>query len=286
MTLMIILTILTVLILLCLAVVVWDCHHFVVRKYSVTSPKITRDFKFVLLTDLHNNTFGKNNQKLLDAVCNIEPDFVVIGGDIYTAICGKSMTDVSVAFVTELAGKFPVYFANGNHEQKTKESVEEFGNVYEDFISEFCKAQGHFLCNESTDIEELNTRITGLALPFEYYKKFINIHPDKSILNEMLNEPSKDRYNILIAHNPEYFPDYADWGAELVLSGHFHGGLVRLPFIGGIVSPRYKLFPKYDAGMYKKEASTMILSCGLGTHTLPIRFNNPGEISLVEVSKE
>lgn len=88
----------------------------------------------------------------------------------------------------------------------------------------------------------------------------------------------------MIAHNPEYFPAYAEWGADLVLSGHVHGGLMRLPFLGGVIAPSMKLFPKYDGGVFEEHGSTMILSRGLGTHTLPIRIFNPGELVVIRLT--
>ena len=103
-------------------------------------------------------------------------------------------------------------------------------------------------------------------------------------LQETLGEVKEDYYEILLAHNPDYFEEYADWGADLVLSGHVHGGMMRLPILGGVVSPAFKLFPKYDGGLFKIGKSTMILSRGLGMHTIPIRIFNPGELILLKIS--
>ena len=100
----------------------------------------------------------------------------------------------------------------------------------------------------------------------------------------ILGQPSEEYFNILIAHDPDYFPKYADWGADLVLSGHVHGGMVRVPFWGkGVVSPNVRLFPKYDGGEFTIGKSRMLLSRGLGMHTIPIRLFNPGEILEVEL---
>ena len=92
-------------------------------------------------------------------------------------------------------------------------------------------------------------------------------------------------YNILIAHNPVYFSTYEEAGYDLVFSGHVHGGIIRLPIIGGVCSPQVKLFPKYDKGRFDINDSVMILGAGLGTHTIPIRFNNPPEIVVVKLKK-
>ena len=123
--------------------------------------------------------------------------------------------------------------------------------------------------------------ILGLHLTDGYYKRFIKKPLDRSYLNQLLGEANEDEYNILIAHNPDYFDVYSDWGADLVLSGHNHGGLVRLPFVGGVISPRLRLFPKYDYGMFSDKHSTLILSNGLGAHSLKIRINNIPELVII-----
>ena len=90
-------------------------------------------------------------------------------------------------------------------------------------------------------------------------------------------------YHILLAHNPEYFDAYEQWGADLVLSGHVHGGLIRLPFLGGVIAPSLKLFPKYDGGLFYKNNTTMILSRGLAFHNLGLRMWNQGELVVIEL---
>ena len=101
-----------------------------------------------------------------------------------------------------------------------------------------------------------------------------------------LGNPDRDRYSILLAHNPEHFQAYVSWGADLILSGHVHGGIIRLPFLGGVVSPAMKLFPKYDGGLFSQGNSHMVLSRGLGTHTIPVRINNKAELVVVELTNK
>ena len=105
-------------------------------------------------------------------------------------------------------------------------------------------------------------------------------------MEHLVGKANRDRFQILLAHNPVYFEEYARWGADLVLSGHVHGGIVRLPFLGGVISPAFTLFPKYDGGKFERGDSTMLLGRGLGTHTLPVRMWNPGEIVLVTLLPE
>ena len=103
---------------------------------------------------------------------------------------------------------------------------------------------------------------------------------------KLLPTRHQDAYTILLAHNPDYFPVYAEWGADLVLSGHVHGGMVILPVLGGVVSPMVRLFPKYYRGMYECRNKKMILTGGLGGHTLKFRVNNKPEICVIHLEGE
>ena len=90
-----------------------------------------------------------------------------------------------------------------------------------------------------------------------------------------------DQYSEIARHNPAYMDAYLEWGADLVLSGHLHGGLVRIPGLGGIVTPQGFFFPKYSGEMTREGEQTVIVSRGLGSHTLNIRlFNVPELISI------
>ena len=121
-------------------------------------------------------------------------------------------------------------------------------------------------------------RIYGLELDHEFYRRFVIKRLPEKMLNELLGRAEGERFNILIAHDPAHFPDYIKWKPDLILSGHVHGGLIRIPGIGGLISPTYTLFPRYDAGLYEKDGVRMIVSRGAGSHTINLRINNPPEI--------
>lgn len=281
--LIIILSIVLVLLIFFVTVMVIDCHRLIVRNYVFSSPKIKEDKNFVFLTDLHSSSFGKNNERLIAKIDGLTPDAILISGDMFTALADENL-DACKELIKNLSSKYPIYYANGNHERKVKEKPEEFGNMYEDFKDFLARCRVNYLENSQIEYDE-NLTIYGLDLEFEYYKKFVRIRPNKEGMVERLSSLDEQKYNILLAHNPEYFEDYSLWGADLVCAGHYHGGLMRLPAIGGVISPRYRLFPKYDYGVYHKGDSTMVLSCGLGTHTLPIRIFNPGEVSVIRLCK-
>ncbi|MDO4304639.1 MAG: metallophosphoesterase [Bacillota bacterium] len=265
-----------------IAVMAVDCNRFTIREYHCRSGSLKKGMKFVLLTDLHSKSFGRNNQKLLQAIEQIRPDMILIAGDMYTAGLGQT-TEVAKELVCTLAARYPVYYGMGNHEYKTRAFPKEYGDVYEDYAKELGQAGVRLLINERACLSEDAVDIFGLDLGREYYRKFHRTRMEKSYLNGVLGRPDENRFSVLIAHNPDYFEDYAAWGADLVVSGHVHGGLMRLPVLGGVISPAMRLFPKYDGGIFKEGKSIMILSRGLGTHTLPIRIFNPGELVVIQV---
>ena len=141
------------------------------------------------------------------------------------------------------------------------------------------------LVNEKLMLSEYGVCLYGLELDRKYYQKFTCLPMDEVYLSGVLGKPDPENVNLLIAHNPDYFEDYAKWGADLVVSVHVHGGLMKLPVIGGVISPRLWLFPHYDGGRFEKGSSTMILGRGLGTHTLPIRIFNPGELVVIRMKR-
>ena len=119
-----------------------------------------------------------------------------------------------------------------------------------------------------------------------YYRRFRLRKMEINYLESILPIRKQDAYTILLAHDPDYFPVYADWGADLTLSGHVHGGMIILPVLGGVVSPMVRLFPKYYRGIYEYENKKMILTGGLGGHTLKFRVNNKPEICVIHLEGE
>ena len=124
--------------------------------------------------------------------------------------------------------------------------------------------------------------IWGLELDQSYFRRGRTAQLTSSVIEGLLGKPDEQCYNILLAHHPSYFPAYAVWGADLSLSGHLHGGMIRLPFLGGVVSPQVRLFPKYDKGMYMLDGKKLIVSAGLGNHTVNLRINNPPELVVID----
>lgn len=280
--------------------VIWsDTKHFHKVHYHISSEgKLTKDLTCVMLADLHNNCYGSGKRieddALYQAICEENPDIILIAGDMITAR-SKLKYQYAAEFVSALGKKFPVYYGLGNHEYRLRACTEpESGLEPEGYqytvkyqqVMEQMKAKGvTILDNDKVDLPEYNLSIFGLTIPRAYYYK---VHRKTMYVKDIeaaIGEADLDAYNILLAHNPEDFKAYANWGADLTCAGHNHGGLMRLPGLGGTISPRYVLFPRYDGGGYSRGKHHMILSRGLGQHTIPLRIFNPGELCIIHIDK-
>jgi predicted MPP superfamily phosphohydrolase len=246
---------------------------------------------------LHNLTFGKNNQRLLRRIDALAPDFIIMAGDM---INKKDYCYPSNAFtlVEQLSQKYKVYYAYGNHEQKLERIGRDtssdwtpeqkiYHSTWVEFKKRLNKLNVIFLDNESCIIEHNSSklRITGVSLEHSYFEFNSSKELKTNDLNSLIGESSSELYQLLIAHNPVYFKTYADWGADLTLSGHLHGGMMRLPGIGGILSPQAKFFPKYDHGKHTQGEHQLIVSRGLGSHSIMPRLFNIPEIIYVQLNK-
>lgn len=257
-----------------------DGNRFVVAEEEFTLPKLKKGCRFVMISDLHNKVYGKNNQKVIDAVKRAAPDFIVIAGDLITSHANESI-EPGVNLVKELSKDYQIYYAMGNHETKIKMYPEKYGDMYERLVKEITHPNVKLLVDESYVLPEYAICLTGLELERTYFARFKKKELEQKHLKKHIGEPQTAYCNVLIAHNPDYFEEYAAWGAELVLSGHVHGGIMRLPLVGGVISPSYRLFPKYDGGVFREGEAAMLLGRGMGAHTLPFRFFNPAELLVV-----
>lgn len=269
-------------VILCLIISVWDCNRFVTVEYEIESDKVTRPCKFILLSDLHNKSYGDDNERLIDKIDNISPDAILVAGDMLTAAKGQAFT-VALSLMRQLSSRYKVYYGMGNHEHKVKLYPEQYGTIYDDFVAELSKMGIEPLVNENTYLPEYNVAVCGSQIDRCFFKKFRKYPMDEQYLSQILGEPKENACQILIAHTPQYFEEYAAWGADMVVSGHVHGGIMRLPILGGVLSPNMTLFPKYDGGKFEQGKATMILSRGLGTHTIPARVFNPGELVVIDL---
>ena len=255
-----------------------------ISKYELISSKIPKEFdgfKILQLSDLHNRKFNRDNTKLIKEIEKQSPDIIVITGDMVSS----NSTNFNGFFkvVEGLKKKYPIYYIFGNHEQRLpiEEQALIIGKLKEYGVKVINNGQEYITKgNEYITIYGLNQ---NLIYYNNYFKSKKTYSYDEKDIKKVFPYLDKEQFNILLAHNPLYFETYEKWGADLVFSGHVHGGIVRIPFLGGLLSPERKLFPKYSGGEYNIDNSKMIVSRGLGYSTINFRvFNNP-EICVVEL---
>lgn len=240
---------------------------------SKSLPVSFNGFRIVHVSDLHNTEFGVNQEKLLDAVKNASPDLIAITGDLIDS----RRTDLLKAmdFVNGAVKIAPVYYVTGNHEAR----IDEYLKLEE----KMAEAGVVLLRDKGVTIEcgEDFIRLLGLDDP-SFMKKNDKIENSITLTDAKLKDlMDGNQYTILLSHRPELFNVYAAHSIDLILSGHAHGGQVRLPFVGGLVAPNQGLFPKYDEGIYEIGPSKMVVSRGLGNSIFPVRINNRPELVVI-----
>ena len=235
-----------------------------VSRYEYASPKVgeaLEGFTIVQLSDLHNHSFGSGQERLLEGVEELEPDLVVLTGDLVD----RRRTDLepALALARGLAQRWPVYYVTGNHEwglspaqrRSLLSGLEEAGvTVLEDRGAR--AAEGLWLM--------------GLS--------------DRSRKGEALSrlaEGHGEELTVLLSHQPQYLDGYAAAGADLVFSGHAHGGQIRLPLLGGLYAPGQGFFPELTQGVHTRGETTLVVSRGLGNSAFPLRLFNRPEIVAV-----
>lgn len=233
-----------------------------VTHYTFTSAKLPAGFdgyKIVMLSDLHDRSFGDDNEELIEAIKELEPDIIVMTGDMIDKDDKEVKAETAVLF-QELPFIAETYAVDGNHEDGSQ-ITSQLHLMYE-------IAGIHEITNKQVKIEKGNDAIllSGLS---GYYKKYLNIRKASPEYREM--------FNIALMHRMGYFNEVKNYGFSLVLSGHAHGGIIRLPFVGGVISNDGGLWPEYTSGFYTNESSTMLVSRGLGDTDVP-RFNNRPEV--------
>ncbi|MGF0033767.1 metallophosphoesterase [Bariatricus sp. SGI.154] len=262
-----------------------ELHYFQVTTYQIKSGKLKelkKTRKIVFLSDLHNCSYGKDNEELLAAIMREHPNMILIGGDMLVRADGCSY-EQTLKFLSKLPEICEVYCANGNHEQKLKEYPEEYEQSYEDYKRRLVAAGIHLLENESAEVcwDDIRIKITGLEIPLSGYERFRARRVEQEEVEERIGL-SDSAYQILLAHHPAYMEAYKAWGADLILSGHYHGGVAQIPGIGGVIAPDFRLFPRYSGGLYEENDAAIVVSKGLGTHSVPVRLFNPAELIVLE----
>lgn len=249
-----------------------------INEYKSANDRIPQSFsgfRIAQVSDLHNAQFGENNEKLITLLSQTDPDIIVITGDLIDS----RHTDIEIAldFCRSAMEIAPVYYVTGNHEARVAE--------YGDLKTGMEEAGVILLENEKVQLEREGESITLMGIQDPSFTTDYLFGDAESVAAHTLSElqNASDGYTVLLSHRPELFDVYVASNIDLVFSGHAHGGQFRLPFIGGLVAPNQGFLPKYDAGQFTEENTTMIVSRGVGNSIIPLRFNNCPEIIAFEL---
>ena len=270
--------ILLLLALLCAGFFRWSNHSLQVERLTFSSPRLPEGFDgctVVVLADLHGAVFGEDNQRLLETVSNQAPDVILLAGDLLDRF-RETPHSYAADLGRRLAAIAPTYFVTGNHEwalpdvPALKEALTEAGVTVLD--------------NRFVTLERGGDQIllAGVDDP--------NGYADQKTPEELAEEVRAawgDGFWLLLAHRNNLFaPRYSRLGADLVISGHGHGGMIRLPFTDGLISVERTLFPSYTAGFYEENGSTAFISRGLGNSGPSFRLFNRPQIAVLTLERE
>ena len=274
----IILSVLLVLLLAFSAWVIWSNKALELNSHTLKStdlPDGFDGFRIAHISDLHNTQIGDNNKKLLEMIEKSRPDMIALTGDLIDA----RNTDVRVAldFAENALKIAPCYFVPGNHEARVAE--------YDKLKKGLLDLGVVVLEDAAVEIERDGEKITVIgANDPSSGTDYMYSTEERTMQSFLKDYKDKDSdFTLLLSHRPELFNVYTKNNIDLVLTGHAHGGQVRLPFLGGLFAPDQGFLPDYDTGKYSKGDTTMIVSRGIGNSVFPVRFNNRPEVVLIEL---
>lgn len=255
--------------IVCVANVFLGVNFTKLEEVSINTDKLPEgsSIRLLQISDIHNKKSMNSNQQLIKLVQEAQPDLIVITGDLIDDNT-KDLENV-YKLVEGIAAINPkIYFVTGNHEWR--------GGLAEDLMIGLSNRGVKILdnTNEFVKVRDLSLNLCGVA----------DWTSGQLDLNESLKGAESDIYTVMLAHDPWIINDYKDFVPDLTLSGHTHGGQIRLPWVGAIVAPGQKLFPELDKGFYNLENNKFLyIDSGVGTSVFPIRFLNRSQISLITI---
>jgi len=276
-----------VLFLLLLAILVlllwtlWGNTALTVTEYTIQNSKIPSafdGFRIAQVSDLHNAQFGADNEKLLALLADTKPDMIAITGDLIDS--RNTDIDTALQFVREAVKIAPCYYVTGNHEAR----IAEYDTLRDGLIELGVTVLEDGHCELTSQSEKI--KLIGINDP-SFSTDYL-LGDAESIIDsklQMLHE-TDDPFTILLSHRPELFQIYVKNNIGLALTGHAHGGQIRLPHFGGLFAPNQGFFPEYDSGLFTDSNTQMIVSRGIGNSLFPFRINNRPEVILIELKSE
>lgn len=271
---LIILLILAAITVLCIAVNIVINQNFTVSFYQVRSDKVSDNIRIIELADLHNKEFGKDNAKLIKKIKDLKPDLIFYAGDMMN----YKNDDYSVLFdlSDELSKIAPIYACFGNNE------LDQYLFKDKEFKDKMKAHSINILSNEAKDVEVSNSVLQLVAVSDNVKQFDMDYNKGKKCLESL--EPT-DNCRVCLTHYPELFKQkLLDRGIDVAFTGHAHGGLIRLPKIGGLYSRGEGFFPDYTAGVIEADdGAQVVVSRGLGSSSIIPRINNQPELVVVDL---
>ncbi len=258
----------------------YENNYLQVSNYIIENEKIPKDFdgfKIVQISDFHNTKSKKLVNDLVEEIKNSKSNIIVLTGDLVDSY--KTNINIVISFVEKINNMAPIYYVTGNHEAR----IENFAELRDKLE----KNKVIILDGKLEIIKKGNGEINLVGIDDPSFN-FDTYRDDSTIIQDSLIPISynKNNFNILLSHRPELIETYAKNNFDLVLSGHAHGGQIRIPLIGGLIAPNQGLFPKYTSGIYEMNNTKMIVSRGIGNSILPFRINNRPELVVVELKNK
>ena len=246
-------------------------ERLILRTYTVASPKLTAEVRLAVVTDFHSSD---NADDVVAMVASCAPDAVLMVGDMFDDDIANRPTERTLSLMRQLSAQYPCYYVSGNHEAWTGEM---------DALYQQTEEAGVTVLRMSSGVLTVRGQRIALCGVPDPYEMVFSGAPDteEQIRQAMENVDSAD-FTVLLAHRPELLAKYAQFPLDLVVSGHAHGGQVRIPgVLNGLYAPNQGWFPKLAGGAYTQDGTTLIVSRGLAVRTrLPRIFNRP-EVVLV-----
>lgn len=265
----------------------WQNNSIIVTNINYVNSKIPNSFngyKILHISDLHNKEFGKNQKKLISLTKELNPDIIVVTGDLIDS--RRTTIDdmhIALSYMKSAIDIAPVYYVSGNHEERS--------NLYNDLKIALEECGVINMGDTHKDIELNGDSISLLGLADISSNSIISSKYNTSplgfdeILGNLKTE-SNNKFTILLSHRPELIKLYSRENIDLVFSGHAHGGQIRLPFLGGLIAPNQGFFPKYTNGIHKLNSTSLVISRGLGNSLAPQRLFNRPEVVVVNLSNK
>lgn len=246
-------------------------ERLILRTYTVVSPKLTAEVRLAVVTDFHSSD---NADDVVAMVASCAPDAVLLVGDLFDDDTQNRPTERTLSLMRQLSAQYPCYYVSGNHEAWTGEM---------DALYQQTEEAGVTVLRMSSGVLTVRgQRIALCGVPDPYEMVYSGAPDTEEQIRQAMEDVDSADFTVLLAHRPELLAKYAQFPLDLVVSGHAHGGQVRIPgVLNGLYAPNQGWFPKLAGGAYTQDGTTLIVSRGLAVRTwLPRIFNRP-EVVLV-----